>query len=194
MKIGIDLDGCAYGFTESFKEYLIEIGHPGAVDLMVPTANWEIWLDWGMELAAWLSLFTAGVAAGRIFRTGEPLDGAKEAMDYLRGRGHSLHVVTHRDIHPRAVQSTCEWLAEWGLHYDTITFSKDKTVIPVDVFIEDNVDNALALADAGVLVALMDRPWNQHAPKDRYEIDRVYGWHQFALAVDRLERKIQVAA
>jgi uncharacterized HAD superfamily protein len=97
-------------------------------------------------------------------------------MNRLREDGHTLHIVTYRTVGRRATQNTMEWLQRESIPYDSITFSKDKTIVNNDFFIEDNLDNFHALNRAGIVCYLMDRPWN--------EIENVYnrrvsGWEDF---------------
>jgi hypothetical protein len=54
-----------------------------------------------------------------------------------------------------------DWLGYWGIPVTSLTFSRDKTVVPVDAFIEDRPENFQDLLDAGVDSYLVDRPWNQ---------------------------------
>lgn len=161
LHIGIDLDGVCYDFAKSLSEYLVESEGFDPDSLPEPTC-WEFYeKDWGLTLDEFLTLFAKGVDAGYVFRVGDPHDDCVEIMRTLH-LDHSLHIVTHRTIGERGVQNTMEWLFEKQIPYDTITFSRDKTIVKTDLFIEDNVDNFLALEEAGVQAVLMDRPWNQH--------------------------------
>ena len=173
LRIGVDLDGVVYDFADSFRRYLIGEGYRSS-DLPDPW-KWNTWECWGMSQEEWLDHFSAGVEAGVIFGTGEPFPGAVEALQRLWNSYHDIHIVTHRTVHPDAIGWTAKWLAEHDIPHTSLTFAKDKTVVPVDVFIEDNVENAFALSAAGTEAVLMDRPWNRVAPGIR----RVYSWAEF---------------
>src|SRR5207245_703903 len=44
--------------------------------------------------------------------------------------------------------------------HHTVTFTSDKTTVPLDYMIDDKIENYEALAAHGVHVVLLDRPWN----------------------------------
>jgi uncharacterized HAD superfamily protein len=174
-RIGIDLDGCAYDFTRALRHYLVE--HEGYNPMDLPDSTcWDFFLhDWNMTLENYLRHFAAGVDAGVIFLHGEAEQDAAKYISQLKRDGHQIHIVTHRQIGTKSISNTGEWLAREGIEFDTLTFAKDKTVLPTDFFIEDNVDNFLALEAAGTRVVLMDRPWNSHHDTPY----RVSGWAEF---------------
>lgn len=175
LRIGVDLDGVVYDFVAAFRRHLVSVGH--APDELPEPEQWEMWEAWGLSQSTWFEHFAAGIACGEIFGSGDPYPGAVAALSDLHARGHSIHIVTARGVHPAAVGLTSHWLAEHRIPYSTLTFAADKTVIPCDIFIEDSVDNARALGSAAVL---MDRPWNRDAPG----IERVPSWDGFLRAVE----------
>ncbi len=128
-----------------------------------------------MTLEEYLQYFAEGVNAGVVFEWGGVEGGAQKMLDNLKLDNHTIHLVTHRSVGNCSMKNTEVWLKHHGIVYDTITFAKDKTILPVDVFIEDNVDNYKAQRDAGVFTVMMDRPWNQELT-DAY---RVYDWWEF---------------
>lgn len=174
LSVGVDLDDVCYSFIKAFIHFLVEFKGYDPDKLPHPT-RWEFHEDWGMTLDEWLKLFAEGVDAGVIFLHGEPFEGAIEAINRLRTNGHTIHIVTHRTVGDRAVQNTMEWLQRVGLHYDSLTFAKDKTVIKTDVFIEDNIDNFEALWEAGTEAYLINRPHNENYDT-KY---RVNSWEEF---------------
>lgn len=175
LSIGLDADGCFYDFTLSMIEYAREVGTPGCESFDYPD-RWNTWECWGMTQDAWMDLFREGVAAGKVFRSGQPVGGAVEVIRALKDEGHSIHIVTHRNVHCRAIQSTGEFLEEHDVPYDSLTFAQDKTVVPVDIFLEDNVDNYWALWDTGVTTpVIFDQPWN----RDDENLARVHSWAEF---------------
>lgn len=180
LRIGVDLDGVVYDFVDSFRRYLVGIGH--ALDALPEPNVWEMWEAWGMGKDEWLAHFSAGIESGEIFGSGAPYRGAAEVLDNLSLAGHAIHIVTHRNVHPDAIGLTAKWLDRHDIWHDTLTFSADKTVVPCDIFIEDNIDNARALDVAGTCAVLMDRAWNQNAPG----IKRVSNWGEFQKMVDRV--------
>jgi len=183
VKLGLDLDGCVYDFVGAFRTWL------GRPELPEPD-RWEIWEAWGLSREEWRAAFREGVATGAIFAAGRPYRGAVEAVRYLAGRGWEVHVVTHRlrldeFEDGQALLDTYRWLRRWEVPYETLTFAADKATVPCDVYVEDSLANARALAAADHPVALLDRPWNR---TDEELSERVLRctWEEL---VDRLRRK-----
>ena len=174
VRIGVDLDGVLYNFEDSFRFYLETIGISG---LPVPE-TWSVWEHWNMTQEEWTEHFINGVNAGIIFRVGEPEPHAIDVLNQFRDDGYLIHIVTHRMVGDKSVHNTFDWLAEHKVPYDTLTFAKDKRVVPTDYFIEDNADNYRMLEAAGTKTVLMDRPWNRHI--DAY---RITNWKEFYDAV-----------
>ena len=163
MNVGVDLDGVVYAFKEAFVGYLQEQGYSHCT-LEAATSTWYFFEGWGMTLDEYLQHFHAGVDAGYIFTKGEPEEGTVEATHKLHENGHKVHIVTDRSMGTRkgeSARATVKWLAEHGFYFDSITFTADKTSVPTQVFIDDKVENYIALWNAGTTCYLLDRPWNQ---------------------------------
>lgn len=176
LEIGVDLDGVCYDFAQAFKAWVVHRTGRDPLTMPDPTC-WEFFSAWGLSLEEFLLLFHEGVDAGWVYGRGAPMEGTKEALASLRADGHRLHVVTDRGSMGRegaAEASTREWLHAEGLVVDSLTVSKDKTVVPTHVFVEDLPTNAAALALAGRRVVLLDRLWNQDF--EHPGVTRVQDW------------------
>lgn len=161
LRVGLDLDGVCYDFVDSLRTYLVT--RRGYDRTTLPDATrWEFFLDWGLTLQQFLDACHAGVDAGIIFRHGNPFAGVLAACRKIAAAGHEIHIVTDRSqgTGTSAVDATRWWLAHHGLVHHTLTISRDKTTVPADLFIEDRVENYLALRAAGVDAYLLTRPWN----------------------------------
>lgn len=166
LSIGVDLDGCNVMFQVGVNAYLRMQGY---TDLRCDPSNYHFWEDWGWNTEQWEAFWKAGVEAEIIFNNA-PFRGAVEAINALYDAGHSIHVITYRGWPDRpglAERVTENWLNERGYKYNSLTFSKDKTVIKTDVFVEDNLDNYQALTEAGTECYLITRPWNKEAKVER---------------------------
>lgn len=115
----------------------------------------------------------------QIFRdvTCEELDvvpGAIEALTILKQK-YRIILVTSR--HPQLIQKTRDWLKLKKIPHDKLIFETDKhqTSHDFDVFVEDNEDSALALAQAEITTFLFEYPWNRSIPHHD-NIKRVSGW------------------
>lgn len=159
MRIGVDLDGCVYDFASDFRKWVHQsTGKPWSE--LPEATEWRFYESWGMTTQDYLDSLAAGCMDGRVFYDGDPIPDALTELRYLADKGHELHIVTNR-MFEGARENTLHWLGLWRVPFTSLTFSPDKTVVPVDVFIEDNVENAAALLAAGTPVALFDQPWNR---------------------------------
>lgn len=172
MRIGIDLDGCAYDFVGALRSIVMET-YPTRLRMTFPEPTcWEFWTEWGLTFEEWKACFDSGAADGSLFGWLAPLD---HGIISKLGQDHEIHVVTHR---PEAAEATTrDWLERWRIRYDTLTFSDDKTSVPTDVFIDDKPENVRALLDNGVDALLFDRRWNRGA--NAVGLRRVSGWPAF---------------
>lgn len=169
MRIGIDVDGVLSEFQTEFVNYVSTVkGYEHCtIDKIHPTWHfYQGWMKDGQPMATeeFLRLFHAGVDDGHIFSRAEPVEGAVEATHRLHEAGHSVHIITDCNMgtHPGASQrARVVWLAKHGFYFDSITFSADKTCVKTDLFIDDKVENYLALWEADTFCYLADRPWNQ---------------------------------
>jgi hypothetical protein len=164
VKLGIDLDGVCYDFIGAYRHYLANHLGWNPRDCPEPTV-WECYTQWNLDVADFVRILNEGVDAGVIFTHGDPYPGSRDALFRLRDAGHTLHVITDRNVgRPGAAQqATAAWLAQHDLPYDSLTFSADKTIVQTDAMIDDKIENYRALDKVGCWSYLLDRPWNQKA-------------------------------
>ena len=169
----MDLDGPNLGFAENYYEGCRTVLGLPIPDPAPPALVWEFFRDVGHEPADFVAYCHDLADAGHLFRA-EPLPGAVDAWKLLVEKGHTIHVVTDRSFGSNGGQEsrngTVEWLIEHGFPFHSITFSADKTSVPVDLFIEDKVENFKALRDVGTPCYLVDRPWNQHVEAGYFRV------------------------
>jgi FMN phosphatase YigB (HAD superfamily) len=93
----------------------------------------------------------------------EPYPGAVEAVSDWHGRGHWIHVTSHRAGPTRA--ATERWLERIGMPYDDLHCSYDKVSrcveLEIDVLIDDSPVNLERALDAGIAAATIVHPWNE---------------------------------
>lgn len=182
-RIGVDLDGVLYNFADAFREFLVT-HHGFRSEHCSDPQRWEFYEDWGIRLPQFLALCDQAADAQELWNHSGIWGGAevRESLHLLRAHGHTLHIITHREFGRNkaiSAKETAIWLLRCQVPYDTLTFSKDKTVVKTDWMIEDNVDNYLALEAAGCRSVLIDRPWNQYLVDAR----RVKSVQEFASLV-----------
>ena len=184
MRVGVDLDNVVYPFADVFAQYVHKVtGRP--LTELGPAQRWAFYLDLGYSADEFLRLFAEGVDAGFIFREGQPLPGALEALRALRAQGHSLHIVTDRAVGSCAQASTEAWLKEHGVPYDSVTYAADKTVVGTNVFIDDRPENVLALREAGCAAFLFATSRDDQLG---FRPDwSVRSWEEFIARVEALE-------
>lgn len=168
MRVGIDLDGVCYDFANSVRAYLNQ-PHPDP-------ERWEFYEDWGLSLDDFLGVCHDGVDAGVIFSHGDPYANVAEAFGILAAAGHSIHIVTDRSFGSSGASAaaTAAWLDRHGLRYDSLTFSADKTIVKLDVMVDDKPANYVALEAAGVESYLLTRAWNKQVPNARRVLDLLH--------------------
>lgn len=171
MRVGIDADGVMYDFAASWAHFL-GIPHPNP-------QRWEFYEDdhcGGYTAAEFVNTCHAGVDAGVIFTHGDPYPNTREALQWIKAAGHTIHIVTDRSFgSPGAsAAATIAWLRRHDLPFDHITFTADKTVANVDVMVDDKPENYHALEAAGVRAYLLTRAWNKHVPDARRVLDLLH--------------------
>lgn len=122
-----------------------------------PAEDWNFFEHDGYDLAQYLHLFAQGVNDGIIFREGNPIEGSISTLQCFRRLGHSIHLVTDRFVGDRAQENTEQWLREWSVPYDSLTYTKDKTVVRTDWFLDDKPSNVDALRKAGCRAFLLNK-------------------------------------
>lgn len=163
MRIGWDSDGVLYKFTKAY--HLGMNTHYGmSLDTEVEAHTWNWFLDFGQSVADFKRCMDELVDAKQLFWEGElyePQIGQNIAD--LRAAGHTNHLITYRfsGISQCSRAATEYFYGKMGIEFDSITYSKDKTVVPTDVFLEDSVDNYDALEATGTISFLVNRPYNQ---------------------------------
>lgn len=183
MRIGIDLDGVTYDFVGALRLYAISIGFDA--EQLPANKTWEFWNEWGMTYEEWADIFAHGVDARCVFRIGPPMPGAVRVLNTLRSAGHTIHIVTHRNVGHLSEANTAAWLRDYGVPYDTLTFSKDKAAVPTDIFIDDYVGNLEALRSAGVRAVAFTQAYNA-----AWDGERVETWGHFEALVLGAQPKI----
>ena len=118
---------------------------------------------------------------------------ASKVLIYAKELGYKIALVSARPyLEIRRIHSdTLYWLRENNIPYDAIFWGKDKADIvfsnlyPIKPkwFIEDRDKHAIELANEGIKVLLMDRPYNQGVNHEN--IIRVNGWGEIASIIKK---------
>jgi len=179
LKIGVDLDEVVYPFVSVFRRWLVEErGIRTAEECPFP-AHWGFFKEWGLTTDSFMEEFVAGVRAGYIFRTGEPIPGSIESLHGLAERGHELIFITARHVpgaECEARRATLKWLASHDVALSGLCISEDKGALQTDIFLEDAEHNYDSLeADGETMPVFLTQTWNKDHPGRR-----VRTWEQFS--------------
>jgi FMN phosphatase YigB (HAD superfamily) len=164
MRILVDVDDVLFPW---FDKAHAACERAGITNGVTPS-QWECFKDYGVTLDEWLAVMETATLDGSLYR-GMPYPGAIEALHRLREAGHSLHIVTARGFfqHGDLIRRhTVEWLTDNNVPHDSLTFIKDKTLMRVDIAVDDSLKNVTALRDAGVRTWLVDAPHNRDVVDD----------------------------
>lgn len=162
--IGLDLDGVVYHFTRTFQRYALA-RYPElaefVTDVEAEATRWDWFEDWGWCRDRFIIEMEIACASKELFWNAELYESdIPQQIQRLRKAGHKIEIITHR-FTPMSHDATWNCLMRDRIYPCGITFSKDKTAVKTDYFLEDNIDNYEALRDEGVAAFLIDRPYNQ---------------------------------
>lgn len=177
--VGFDLDGCAHNFTRRYlriinREFDVEIPKDYEVK------HWDFYEDFGFtvqEFIAQLENWQDEMFGPTPGFADIPEPGFTNVVRKLRNEWDChVHIITHRNT-SRAIPLTVAWLDEWGIKHDGIHFVADKTLVNVDLLVDDAPPNVLAAEKAGQPIMIYDQPYNRHLDGPRaFDWDDVY-WY-----------------
>jgi len=190
MKIGVDIDDVLYPWYDTAHEVCVRAGITNGV---TPT-QWDVPADYGCTLEEWIATLQGGTLDGSLY-SGPPYPGVLRSLERLVEAGHTIHLVTARGWlqHGHEIKRhTVAWLREWEVPYSSLTFSRDKTILAADVFVDDSPTNYDTLWQAGLACFLIDQPWNQDVPAF-FDGSRVLSFNHFTELVmsGTIERSIE---
>ena len=162
LRIGIDVDGTVYPWTEAVNAAVME-RFPETPD----PGEHQTW-DYLKELLGsderWRWLWSTEAASAVFGRLDLIYPGAAEAINGL-AKHHDIHFVTHRNPNKSAI-ATAFWLNEWfpsfkGVHILDNSVPKHDCY-DFDVFIEDKPETIYGFSSyaPGVTTLMPMRPWN----------------------------------
>lgn len=123
---------------------------------------------------------------GYIYSEANLVDGAKEVIENFYNYGNNIFFVTARSEYVKDI--TVDWMKSKGLDDFEVIYlgcnsKKLETAknLNANIFIEDDADNAIKLANEGVNVVLMDANYNKGI--EHKNIFRVYNWDEINLLI-----------
>lgn len=166
LRIGVDLDGVMFRYDHNTRD-IAKVAFPDwrerGFTLDAESTCWNYFRDdWGMTNKEFAELNHFGMEQGMLFE-GPIVDGWFNVLRDLVDEGHTIHIVTHRSM-PGAIAATDHWLRQHGVSYDSITFVHnvaDKTLLDLDVLIDDKIENIESWTAAGRYGILYNQAWNK---------------------------------
>ena len=117
----------------------------------------------------------------------KPLPGAQIALNKLIKAGHEIYIATATDSY------NFEWKVQWLAKYysfiptDNIIRIVNKSLLNVDMLIEDNLDN---LKRGFCEPICLDYPWNQNSSIDYiFDIHRIKSWYEIEDVINNIEEE-----
>lgn len=192
LDVGVDLDGVCYDFIDALANWAAETtGRPRSE--FGPAQHWAFYEDWGWTEDEFLSAYGEALQHGDLFKSGPIFAEAAVGLERLAVAGHRIHVITDRGLSgsvEEARRQTVAWLRNHKVRYASLHVGSDKTVVPVDIAIEDSERHYRALESAGRNPRLLTRPWNAHMADAR----RVVDWAAFVAEVEAATEQLSLAA
>jgi uncharacterized HAD superfamily protein len=116
-------------------------------------------------------------------------NGAKETLEQLNRDGHGIYLLTGRWSHLREATET--WLKENGVPYTELHLldvgkKYQANVAPLDVIVEDSLEEALEWSGKVQNILIYDHPWNKTL-NVRGLTKRVYGWSEIYREIQQLQ-------
>ena len=183
LRIGIDIDGVIVDSVTASLPLLSEIcGRPVSRQEIYSFDLGEILnIDEKEEAYFWEQFISTDLS-----RSAPPIKGAIAGLSQLDS--HDVWLVTGRPM--SMTNLTVSWLQENKVKYDHIVFdrrgNKHTVGLEFDIFVEDIVEEACVIAEAGILTLLLDQPWNQTSTLSQNCI-RVYDWNAIVKQIKEYE-------
>lgn len=181
LNICIDIDGTITD-PYHFVPYLNEIYNKNITPEECITYSWEELYETDMDD----TLQKLHGSYMYCYKEADVVDGAKDIIGELY-ESHNLYFVTARS--EILTEITREWLNEKGFsNIDVHLLGSDYKIdkareLECNIFIEDNPKNAIGLAEAGMMVLLVDTYYNKNIEHEN--ITRVKDWSQIKSIIEK---------
>jgi len=156
LHIGVDVDDVIFPWYHLAHE---ASERAGITNGKVPK-SWAPFEEYGCTDQEWYDALEVATLDGSLYR-GELYPGAAEALQRLVDAGHQVHIVTARGFfkHGHLIrEATVHTLKDVPHH--SLTFTKDKTIMRLDAFVDDAIHNVEALREH-MPVAMVNQPHNE---------------------------------
>lgn len=117
----------------------------------------------------------------------EPIEGAKEALEYFKGCGHHVYIVTatsYESVKPKMDHLLFKWFP--FMTWDDVIITSTKQLLRGDVMIDDGPHN---LIGGHYRKILMDAPYNRNIDDEGEGIIRVTNWKDIVGIIDGISEE-----
>lgn len=174
LKVGIDLDNTVADFMATAAP-LIKERYGLEPDFSRPVNTIEN--AFGISPHNRPSGLLEDIMEGKhLFRNLAPLDDGIEQLTHkLLGRKErtNVYMITARTATDVIVEDTMHWLRTNNFVFTDVFFTADKANLckntGINVMMEDEMGQILALLKAGIPVVIRDQPWNNNGVFDSFE-------------------------
>lgn len=190
MNIGIDIDDTltyshelrlSYGQEFDYKNFGgSKLKNPNGRDTM-DIFSW----DEETDMKLWWEILSNQE------KHNSPRPFAKEIIKKMRKDGHKVFIISARDekYFKAPYEESKKWLDDSDIEYDDILIAcKEKgkacKELNINVFLDDNEQNCIEVADRGIQAFIFDNVFNQNLLDKR--IKRVYSFVQFYSEINKI--------
>ena len=185
LNLGFDIDGVIANFTQPLLEAIKE---NYGLNLKIK----DIY-TFDLNIVLGITKNEGTQLVHQTLKKDLPLNkGAKETLEKLSREGHNIYLLTGRyDVLRNITQS---WLKEKGvtytqLHMLNIGEKYMADIQPMDLIVEDSLEDALEWSQKVKNVLIYDQPWNRTL-NVRNLTKRVYSWNDIYQAVQNLKNQV----
>jgi uncharacterized HAD superfamily protein len=187
MNLGFDIDGVISNFSKQLVEIIERKYNITLAD--ADMYSYEVDLVLGI---------TKDEVGGIVFETlssDSPLYPlAKEILSKLSSEGHNIYLITARN--EALIPSTSKWLNKNCIPHNDVFYltrgKKSSATIPLDLVVEDNLEEALELTKKVKHVLLFNQPWNK-TKNVKGLVKRIYSWTDIYEEVKLLEDQFKAS-
>lgn len=159
MRIGVDIDGVT---SDSYTAWLGELNRYFGKNI-ASLDDYDIHRVYDVSWDDMDNFFKTDTE--KLFMLPQPMEGAKQGIESLIAQGHEIIYVTARSADEEEV--TLRWMDKYKIPHEHVVFSDLKSKVDLakqwqlEFFIEDYTKNAIALAELGIPVLLLNASYNQ---------------------------------
>lgn len=183
LKIGIDVDGVIVNLVEAMRPLLSKVCGYTVTDDQIYCFD----IGKALNIESKMESIWNEVYNSDLLRGAPAIDGAIEGMSRIKEK--YIWLITGR---PEKTRSDTEyWLKRNDIKYDKLEVGGSyKAAVSnknIDIFIDDNFEQAQLTAEAGIYTLLFDHPWNRNEIINS-KCKRVKSWNEVIYEVKNFKK------